>query len=48
MAPSRYKWIGLLDVDEIIVPRKQNNLMEMMEEIEEEEGFTSWYFKVLA
>ena len=46
--PFRYKWIGLLDVDEVIVPRKQNSLVEMMDEIESKEevkGFTSWYFK---
>ena len=45
--PFRYKWIGLLDVDEVIVPRKQNSLTEMMDEIESKEevkGFTSWSF----
>ena len=45
--PSRYKWLGLLDIDEVIVPRKQNSLVEMMDEIESKEevkGFTSWSF----
>ena len=41
--PCRYKWIGLLDIDEVIVPRKLNSLAEMMDQIEEEfESFTSW------
>ena len=50
MVLSRYKWIGLLDVDEIIVPRKQSSLPEMINQIESEEeddeGHTSWYFTV--
>ena len=29
----RYDWIALLDVDEVIVPRKHNNWAEMMEEV---------------
>ena len=32
----RYDWIALLDVDEVIVPRKQHtSWAEMMEEVEE-------------
>ena len=37
----------MLDIDEVIVPRKQNSLVEMMDEIESKEevkGFTSWSF----
>ena len=29
----RYDWIALLDVDEVIVPRKHNSWAEMMEEV---------------
>ena len=31
----RYDWIALLDVDEVIVPRKHTSWAEMMEEVEE-------------
>ena len=30
----RYDWIALLDVDEVIVPRKHTSWAEMMEEVE--------------
>ena len=40
----RYDWIALLDVDEVIVPRKHNSWAEMMEEAEPDaikySGFT--------
>ena len=29
----RYDWIALLDVDEVIVPRKHNSWREMMEKV---------------
>ena len=29
----RYDWIALLDVDEVIVPRKHNSWAEMLEEV---------------
>ena len=31
----RYDWIALLDVDEVIVPRKHTSWAKMMEEVEE-------------
>ena len=51
--PSRYKWIGLLDVDEVLVPRKLDSLAETMDVIEskdeeEDEGHTSWSFIVFS
>ena len=30
---NRYDWIALLDVDELIVPRKHNSWAEMMAEV---------------
>ena len=30
---NRYDWIALLDVDEVIVPRKHNSWAEMMDEV---------------
>ena len=32
----RYDWIALLDVDEVIVPRKHNSWAEMMDEVEDQ------------
>ena len=33
MFVNRYDWIALLDVDEVIVPRKHNSWAEMMAEV---------------
>ena len=31
----RFDWIALLDVDEVIVPRKDNSWGDMMEEVDD-------------
>ena len=30
---TRYDWLALLDVDEVIVPRKHNSWEEMLDEV---------------
>lgn len=41
----RYDWIALLDVDEVIVPRKHKSWREMMEKVGPDANeFSSWSF----
>ena len=43
---SRYDWIALLDVDEVIVPRKHKSWSKMMEEVNPQaKDFSRWSFK---
>ena len=36
VVPERYKYIALLDTDEVIIPIKHANWMDMMDEVEEQ------------
>ena len=47
---DRYKYIALLDIDEVIVPIKHANWMDMMDDVVEQlrdkkEEFASWNFR---
>ena len=43
---NRYDWIALLDVDEVIVPRKHKSWSKMMEEVDPQaKDFSRWSFK---
>ena len=50
VVPERYKYIALLDTDEVIIPIKHANWMDMMDEVEEQLGakkeeVASWNFR---
>ena len=51
VVPERYKYIALLDTDEVIIPIKQANWMDMMDEFMEQSKITkewvvaSWNFR---
>ena len=43
---NRYDWIALLDVDEVIVPRKHKSWSKMMEAVHPQaKDFSRWSFK---
>ena len=50
IVPDRYKYIALLDTDEVIIPTKHANWMDMMDDVVEQlrdkkEEFASWNFR---
>ena len=43
---TRYDWLALLDMDEVIVPRKHNSWEEMMDEVgAQTKDHCHWSFK---
>ena len=43
---TRYDWLALLDVDDVIVPRKHNSWEEMMDEVgAQTKDHYHWSFK---